>query len=117
MCVKHMLTSQNKHYSQVPQELMTAKPCLPQHAESSSGSACAAVVPAATANLGVGPEYACDAYLHKEAQVCHQGQAAVLDLLDLQLSQGLRVICKTQGVKCTTRVLQQQWGGNEGHTV
>jgi hypothetical protein len=53
--------------------------------------------------------HTCEAYLHKEAQVCHQGQAAVLDLLDLQLSQGLRVIRKAKRVKRTTRLLHGHW--------
>mmetsp|Transcript_16163 Transcript_16163/g.43948 ORF Transcript_16163/g.43948 Transcript_16163/m.43948 type:complete len:300 (-) Transcript_16163:1-900(-) len=42
--------------------------------------------------------------LHEEAQAREHGQAAVLDLLDLQLSEGVGIISQTQGVKGLTRV-------------
>jgi hypothetical protein len=41
-------------------------------------------------------------HLDEETKGGHQGQAAVLDLLDLQLSQGLGIIRQTQGVEGPT---------------
>ena len=40
--------------------------------------------------------------LHEEAEHGEHGQAAVLDLLHLQLSEGVGVVSQTQGVKGTT---------------
>jgi len=43
-------------------------------------------------------------YLHKEAEAGEHGQATVLDFLDLQLSEGVRIVSKAQGVEGATRV-------------
>lgn len=51
-------------------------------------------------------QYCGCAHLHKEAQVGHQCQPAVLNLLDLELGKCIRIIGQAQGVKHATRV---QW--------
>jgi len=44
------------------------------------------------------------AHLDKEAKAREHGQAPVLDLLDLQLSECVRVVSQAQGVEGATRV-------------
>jgi hypothetical protein len=43
-------------------------------------------------------------YLHKEAKAREHSQTAVLDLLDLQLGEGVWVVSQTEGVKWSTGV-------------
>jgi hypothetical protein len=42
------------------------------------------------------------AHLHEEAQHGDHGQAAILDLLDLQLGEGVGVVSQAQGVEGLT---------------
>ena len=44
----------------------------------------------------------CDDGLHEESEHGEHGQAAVLDLLDLELSEGVGVVSQTQGVEGAT---------------
>ena len=44
----------------------------------------------------------CDDGLHEESEHGEHGQAAVLDLLDLELSEGVRVVSQAQGVEGAT---------------
>eukprot|EP00197_Chlamydomonas_leiostraca_P002959 CAMPEP_0202864532 /NCGR_PEP_ID=MMETSP1391-20130828/4724_1 /ASSEMBLY_ACC=CAM_ASM_000867 /TAXON_ID=1034604 /ORGANISM="Chlamydomonas leiostraca, Strain SAG 11-49" /LENGTH=91 /DNA_ID=CAMNT_0049544285 /DNA_START=144 /DNA_END=415 /DNA_ORIENTATION=+ len=49
--------------------------------------------------------------LHEEAEAGEHGQAAVLQLLHLQLSQGVGVVSQTQGVEGAAGVQGVQAGG------
>ncbi len=59
-------------------------------------------------------------YLHEEAEHGEHSEAAVLDLLDLQLSEGVGVVSQAQGVEVVTTgvdLVQALTGGAATHAV
>ena len=57
----------------------------------------------------------CDDGLHEESEHGEHGQAAVLDLLDLELGEGVRVVSQAQGVEGATCSMSHHALSTAGH--